>query len=104
MPCDVPRISVELLRRLIDAPDAPLAALHVEGREHPESLALRISASWLPEVRQLLDDGRRAVHHLFANSGMQCVSISEVDAVALANVNTPQEYEAVRPRSAPPHS
>jgi molybdopterin-guanine dinucleotide biosynthesis protein A len=52
---------------------------------------MRVSTPALPQVRRLLDAGRRALHDLVAALHAVEVPLAAGDAAALANVNTPQD-------------
>lgn len=96
-PCDVPRVTSELLGRLVEAPpeSAPGAVFHVEGEDVSRPLPLRVSASALPVAQRLLDEGRRAVHELVAAIGAAEVRLPAADAPLLQDVNTPQAWKAM---------
>ncbi len=96
VPCDVPRVARDLLRRLVDAPAAPIAAFRVEGGEHPESLPLRIESDALPIARRLLDEGRRAVHTLFGEVEITLESLMPEESDRLTNVNTPDDWATLQ--------
>ena len=95
VPCDVPLMTADLLRRLLIETNAPVTVFRIDGDDRPESLPMRISPGPLDAVRRLLDDGRRAVHGLFGALECEIVPISARDGERLRNINTRDEYEAL---------
>jgi molybdopterin-guanine dinucleotide biosynthesis protein A len=87
-PCDVPRITPEVLRLLLAHREAPATVLCIRGREQFEPLPARIASSALPVVRRLLDAGQRSVWRLMEELPAAIVEIDECHAAALRNVNT----------------
>ncbi len=47
----------------------------------------------LDAVRSHLDGGRRAVHDLIRELLPEVITVSREEAAALANLNTPDDYE-----------
>ncbi len=97
-PCDAPRLTAGLLRRLAAAEprEASCAVFRVEKEVRPRPLPMRVSAAALPEARRLLDAGERAVHALVSALGAVEVPLTEAEAELLENVNTPQDLERAR--------
>ncbi len=95
-PCDVPLLTATLLRRLTVATGAVATVFHVDGEPDFWPLPARISAEALDDVRGHLDGGRRAVHELVRALDPEVIALPRDDARALANVNTPADYEALR--------
>ena len=94
-PCDVPGIAADLLRRLADAPPAPMVIFRVPGDDRTHALPARISVAALPAVRHLLDSSRRAVHQLVRAVETIEVEIPPAAARQLHNVNTPEDLDGV---------
>lgn len=95
-PCDLPLLTATLLRRLTAATPAIATVFHVDGEPDFRPLPARISAEALDVVRGHLDGGRRAVHDLVRALDPEVIALPRDDARALANVNTPSDYEALR--------
>jgi molybdopterin-guanine dinucleotide biosynthesis protein A len=91
MPCDMPLISVELLRMLTRASQSMATIVQLENREEPESLPARVSAFALPTVRTLLDSGQRAVWALMKSLPAEVVRIDQRFSRSLSNINTPAD-------------
>jgi len=92
-PCDLPLVTPALLRRLI-RPTARIATVfQVEGEADFWPMPVRVSVQSLNAVRSQLDLGRRAVHDLVRSLSPEVIAISRDEARALANVNTPDDYE-----------
>jgi len=95
--CDVPRISPELLRSLIESPTVAAAAVpRVAGSDHPEPLPARLSVQALPVVRRLLDQGEHAVWKLMRELSAIEISIPADWSNQLMNINTPEDLEELQ--------
>ncbi len=96
-PCDVPRITPEALRLLLQRRDAPATVLRVASGDLTgfEPLPARISVVALPAVRKLLDSGERSVWKLMEDLPAAIVDINATHAAALRNVNTPDDLNTV---------
>ncbi|MCA9291424.1 MAG: molybdenum cofactor guanylyltransferase [Phycisphaerales bacterium] len=97
--CDQPRITTDLLARLLDPP-APVAVFATpDGRRHPLPLRVTDGPPRGSDPRAVLDahlrSGRRALHEWLDAVGARTVSVSEDDAAALVGVNTPEDYDAL---------
>lgn len=92
-PCDVPLITPDLLRRLVQPGAALATVFQIEGRDVLDPLPARISAEALPIVRRLLDAGERSVWRVMQELRPEVVAITENQAMQLHNVNTPEEFE-----------
>lgn len=100
-PCDLPLISAELLRsllRLRDA-DADAAALRLPERRTVESLPACFRRSVLPVVQRQIEQGENSVRALLARLRLHEIDAPQAWAGQLRNINTPQEYEAIRGES-----
>ena len=95
-PCDLPLVTATLLRRLTVATGAVATVFHVDGEPDFWPMPARLSTEALLLVRDHLDGGRRAVHDLVRALEPAVIALSRADARALANVNTPSDYEAIR--------
>ena len=91
-PCDLPLITPSLLRRLTE-PGGVAAVFQVEGEADFWPMPVRVSVQALGAVRAHLDGGRRAVHDLVRALEPEVITVSREEAAALANVNTPDDYE-----------
>ena len=65
----------------------------VEGETDFWPMPVRVSVQALDAVRSHLDAGRRAVHDLVRQLYPEVIAVSREEAAALANVNTPDDYE-----------
>jgi molybdopterin-guanine dinucleotide biosynthesis protein A len=95
-PCDVPLVTGALLRSLTGPSASAATVIRIEGEDAIRPLPARISADLLETVGALLDEQRRAVHQLMSAIEVEVVAMAPEEARQLANVNTPQEYEALR--------
>ena len=95
-PCDVPLVTASLLERLALPAAERATVFHVAGEGAFRPLPARLPAGALDMVREHLERGQRAVHVLVRALRPQLVPISAGEARQLADVNTPQEYEALR--------
>ena len=94
-PCDLPWVTSELFNALLRPTQTTATVLRLEGSAHIEPLPARICTVALDATRQLLDEGRRAVHQLMEVIDVQEVSAPKAWSKMLTNVNTPQEYAAL---------
>ena len=92
-PCDLPRVTATLLRRLTRPTSCVATVFQVEGEADFWPMPVRVSVQSLNAVRTQLDLGRRAVHDLVRALGPQVIAVTRDEARALANVNTPDDYE-----------
>lgn len=92
-PCDVPRITPDLLRRLIDveAPDGAIVAFRRPGRGGPDGLPAVIPASAAEIARRRAAGDDRSVRGLQAEVGVVEVTLTEAQTRELVNVNTPAD-------------
>lgn len=95
VPCDVPLITAEVLRKLTIESDALATAFRIEGSDSPESLPLRISAIAQIEASRHLDAGNRSLHRLLSEVSTQTVLLSPPQSNALRNINTPEAYSCL---------
>ncbi len=91
-PCDLPLVTPSLLRRLTGH-KGMATVFQVEGEPDFWPMPVRVSAIALDTVRAHLDGGRRAVHELVRALEPEVIAVSREEAAALANVNTPDDYE-----------
>jgi len=92
-PCDLPLVTPTLLRRLTGPTNCVATVFQVEGEADFWPMPVRVSVQSLTAVRTQLDLGRRAVHDLVRTLGPAVIAVSREEAKALANVNTPDDYE-----------
>lgn len=90
-PCDVPRVTTALLRRLTAPTDAPVTVLRIDGNDVTQPLPARISDEALDTVRGYLDQGHRSVHGFLQSIETQVVSLPAAEARFLANVNRAED-------------
>ncbi len=91
-PCDLPLITPSVLRRLTE-PGPVATVFQVEGEADFWPMPVRVSVQALDALRSNLDEGRRAVHDLVRELCPEVIAVSREEAAALANVNTPDDYE-----------
>jgi molybdopterin-guanine dinucleotide biosynthesis protein A len=103
-PCDLPRVSAEVLTALTRATERPATVLRVSGEERPRPLPARLSTVALAAVRAKIDEGRLAVNALMDVLGPEVVEAPAAWEAALTNVNTPEEYDGLTPPPRPPRS
>lgn len=96
VPCDLPLLTSATLRRLLEPDENPATVFRIEGSGKFESLPLRISVSALDAVRTNLDASRRAVQRLTDEFTFGEIILSPAHAKELHNINTPEEFEALR--------
>ena len=95
VPCDVPLITEELLRRLTIESDSLATVFRIEGSDSLESLPLRISSMAHNAASSHLDAGSRAVHRLLNDMTRQEVILTPSETRALRNINTPEAYRSL---------
>lgn len=89
VPVDMPCMTPALLRRLLQAVGQTSdRAAHFDGFPLPALLPARA-----PDGQPLAADSLRRLH---AQAGSVSLPLAEGEAAAFVNVNTPQEWEAVR--------
>jgi molybdopterin-guanine dinucleotide biosynthesis protein A len=100
-PCDVPRISSDLLGLLIRPSTALAAVFHVEGTANHaiEPLPARISAAALPIAQELLALGQQSVWRLMERLRPDIVTISPMQGKLLLNVNTAEDLRRANDES-----
>lgn len=94
-PCDVPCITPEALRLLLQHRDAPATVLRLKGEADFESLPARVSVAALPTVQRLLDADQRSVWRLMRELPAAIVEIDSHHAAALRNINTPEDLNTL---------
>ncbi|MCP3905597.1 MAG: molybdenum cofactor guanylyltransferase [Planctomycetes bacterium] len=105
VPCDMPRLTTDLLALLAVGCDEPATVFRLKGTAEPYPLPVRLDVAALPMVRRHLDEGRRALRDLLAALRPRIVDVAADRAGQLANVNTPAEHSALlTPRREPPCS
>ena len=96
-PCDMPLVTDYVFGALTVDSDTLATVLRIDDEMEPRPLPARIDAAALDIVRQCLDEGRRAVHHALDAMDPHVITLPSSIAGQLANVNTPEEYRALRP-------
>lgn len=86
--CDLPDVSAEGIRMVVDALDGAVAAPVVRGRWEPLHGAWRRSLA-LPAVEAALAAGERAIHPVLAALGAR--EVRGLDPAWVRNVNTPAD-------------
>lgn len=100
-PCDMPRVTREMIERLGGAAETGLAVvLRLEGDDEPQVFPLRLHAAALPIVQRLLDEGRRSVQGLLGLVHPTIVDAPRAWADRFANINTPEEWRSLEDGSA----
>jgi molybdopterin-guanine dinucleotide biosynthesis protein A len=94
-PCDVPAVTGPLLQRLTGPAVFGATVFQIEGEASIRPLPARLSSDLLETVAALLDAQQRAVHRLMGSIETEVVTLAPAEGEQLANVNTPQEYEAI---------
>ncbi len=95
--CDMPCLSVRLLRHLIRVKNG-FRAVIPEGPQGPEPLCAIYHRSMLAEIRAMLDRNDLAIRRLATLAGVQTIPAAEVadidpDPLIFANVNRPEDLE-----------
>jgi molybdopterin-guanine dinucleotide biosynthesis protein A len=91
--CDLPSLSVDLLRWLADHPAAGSVAPVWDGR--PQLVCARWSAAALAVATDLVASGARSMHALLDRSDAVLVAPPAELAAALADVDTPSQLREV---------
>lgn len=94
-PNDIPRVTPDLLRLLIEETSNDATIFERDDVAEVQSLPIRIAASTLPVVQAALDDGVRAVHRFLEEIDVRVVRLTNQMGRRLFNVNTPPDYEQV---------
>jgi molybdopterin-guanine dinucleotide biosynthesis protein A len=96
MPCDLPGIGAEEIRRLLDAYRrfGPPGVFAVTGRFFPHPLCIIVHTGALPRVREALEAGRLKPRDLWRRLGVRVVRFP--DPAPFCNVNTPEEMRRWR--------
>lgn len=85
--CDMPYFTVELARRLVEAPPSPAAAFRRQGRFEP--LFARYGAALLPGVQARLARGERSLQALLAAEGAAALDLAPHEERLLDDWDTP---------------
>lgn len=96
VPCDMPRLTGDILRALLVATARPITALRVKTESAPRPLPLRLSDSLLPLIRARIDAGNLSVQGLLEAAEVEIVIAPPEWECALENINTPEEYASLR--------
>ncbi len=90
-PCDLPRITPDVLRMLLVHRERIATVFRIAGNADVEPLPARIAATALPVARRLLDEGTRSVWKLMRTLPASVVELDAHLAGVLTNVNTPDD-------------
>ena len=95
VPCDLPLLPAGLLARLLVGDDDGMACFTSASEPRVRGLPCRIGSDCLDVVRDMLDAGDRAVHHLVDRLGPDAVRVPLADRerMLLWNVNTPADFD-----------
>lgn len=94
-PCDLPLLTADALRPLLQHRDTPATVMRFAGGPQFEPLPARLSMAALPVVRRLLDEGHRSVWRLMQALPAAVVDVDDQHALALRNVNTPEDLSTI---------
>jgi len=94
-PCDIPLITADLLQRLCIRTDKPITVFHIEGRNAPEPLPMRVSVDALSFVQQCLESTVRSIKELLNQVDFESVVITEAASGRLRNINAPTDFDAL---------
>ncbi len=97
-PCDVPRITPEVLEALLVGRNRHATVLRLAGRETIQPLPTRLSSCALPAVRRMLDEETLAVSELHARLESHVADIPLQWQPLLANINSPSDLDALNKR------
>lgn len=84
--CDMPLLSSDIVRRLLEAPPAPIVA---PRRAYWEPLFARYDASVLPVARAFARGGGRKLQHLLDAAGARPLPLTEAEEALLADWDLP---------------
>ncbi len=97
VPCDMPLITVEIVRAITGRTKCPITALRLAGEPAPAPLPLRINDSILPIIRARIARRELSLHGLLDESaGETDIIDAPVDwTPALTNINTSEEFASL---------
>ncbi len=85
---DLPRVRVETLTRLLDAPPADVVCARDASSGQLQPLCALWRVSLLPDISRALDEGQRGVQRFLAQCQLHTI---DVPAAELLNVNRPTD-------------
>ena len=88
--CDMPFVTPELTRRLLEAPEATAVAPRLGDRWEP-MFARYDAAAALPVAEQLAREGRRSMHSLLTAVGAHELRVTKDEEKALTDWDTPDD-------------
>lgn len=95
LPCDMPFMTADVIRRLLDCHSSGVTAVVLDGKLHP--LVSVWDAVVLPDLREALENGRRRVMDVQEKHGVRWIEgglLTEDDASKVfMNANTPDVLE-----------
>lgn len=93
LPCDMPRLTPSLLRRLVEKLDHAEAVVFEQGeRSIRPVLPLALRSKTAARVQQLMEHGRASIHELIESLDAATVPLGEEESGCLLNINTPEEW------------
>lgn len=95
IPCDAPRLTSDLLARLLEPTERPVTMF----TDSP--LPARFSRDAAPTARARLERDDLALHALLEELQPHVIHLDAREADLLANINTPEEYERYLAESTP---
>jgi molybdopterin-guanine dinucleotide biosynthesis protein A len=101
--CDMPLIAPDLVRRLIDAPPAPIVAPRRRDRVHDRELweplfARYESRTVLPVARVFASEGGRKLQLLLDRAGARALALTSADDLSLTDWDAPGDLPEAAPR------
>jgi molybdenum cofactor guanylyltransferase len=96
--CDMPAVTVELLRALFDQARDPAGCVAAAGPDgEPEPLCAAYHARCLPAIERAIRDNRLKMKDLIKE--LQPVLCGGIDSGSLANLNTPKEWAELQEKA-----
>ena len=95
--CDMPALGGEVIDLLLECrrPERPVSALRSPAGGRLEPLVAVYEPGALGDIEKALDAGALAVRRLLESVGAHAIDVPESMAGQLANVNTPEDLEAL---------
>ena len=105
VPCDMPLLTADILHALLVNTVRPATALRVGSEPAARTLPLRLSTALLPLIWSRIEEGELSIRGLLEAAEVEVVLAPADWEPALANINTPEEFDRLarsQPRPAPP--
>ncbi len=94
VPCDMPGLTHDALRRLINGLDQSQACLFVHPERHARAmLPLMLRASSLNHLKTFIESGARSLHRFLEDLDVDEVRLESSEAVFLVNINSPSDWK-----------